>query len=162
MENWAENELKEADFGDERLTKRLVRLTRDLAGKPEGSVPQACGNPASTKAAYRFWDNDKVTPERIREAHREKTIERAKEYGTILAVQDTSSFNYTAHKATTGLGPIDGHGSQSTHVHSVLAVSPDGVPCGLVHQQTWSRDPNEKRTKEERRKLPIEEKESYR
>jgi hypothetical protein len=162
MENWAENELREANLGDERLTKRLVRLTRDLAGRPEGSVPQACGDPASTKAAYRFWNNEKVTPEGIRAAHREKTIGRAKGYRTILAVQDTTSFNYTAHKATTGLGPIDGHGSQGTHVHSVLAISPDGVPCGLVHQQTWSRNLEEKRTKEERKKLPIEEKESYR
>jgi hypothetical protein len=121
MENWAESELGEADFGDKRLTKRFIKVARDLAGKPEGSVPQASENWAGTKGAYRFWNNEKVTPEKIRAAHREKTIERAKEYGTILAVQDTSSFNYTAHKATTGLGPIDGHGSQGTHVHSVLA-----------------------------------------
>jgi hypothetical protein len=162
MENWAESELGEADFGDKRLTKRLIKVARDLAGKPEGSVPQASENWAGTKGAYRFWDNEKVTPEKIRAAHREKTVERAKEHNTILAVQDTTSFNYTAHKATAGLGPIDGHGSQGTHVHSVLAVSPDGVPCGLIHQQTWVRNREEKRTKEERKKLPIEEKESYR
>jgi hypothetical protein len=47
-------------------------------------------------------------------------------------------------------------------VHSVLLVSPEGVPCGLLHQQVWSRDPEEKRTKAERKKVPIEEKESYR
>jgi hypothetical protein len=162
MKNWAESELGEANFGDKRLTKRFVKIARDLAGKPEGSVPQASENWAGTKGAYRFWDNEKVTPEKIRAVHREKTRERAKGNDTVLAVQDTTSFNYTAHKATTGLGPIDGHGSQGTHVHSVLAVSPDGVPYGLVHQQTWSRNSEEKRTKEERKKLPIEEKESYR
>lgn len=162
MDSWAETELGDADFGDKRLTKRFVQLTRDLAAEPEGSVPQASGSWAGTKGTYRFWDNEKVTPEKIRAAHREKTIERAKEYGTILAVQDTTSMNYNAHKATEGLGPIDGRGSQGRHVHSVLAVSPDGVPCGLVHQQVWSRDAEEKRTKEERKKLPIEEKESYR
>jgi Transposase DNA-binding/Transposase Tn5 dimerisation domain len=162
MENWTEMELGEADFGDKRLTKRFVRLTRDLAARPEGSVPQASGSWAATKGAYRFWDNEKVTPESIRAAHREKTIERAKEYGTVLAVQDTTSMNYMSHQATEGLGPIDRWGTQGIHVHSVLAVSPDGVPCGLVHQQVWSRDPEEKRTKEERKKLPIEEKESYR
>jgi len=162
MENWAESELGNADFGDKRLTKRFVKVARDLAGKPEGSVTQASGSWAGTKGAYRFWDNDKVTPEQIRAAHREKTIERVKEYGTILAVQDTTSLNYSTHKAKKGLGPIDGHGSQGTHVHSVLAVSPDGVPCGLIHQQVWSRDKKDVRTKEERKKLPIEEKESYR
>jgi hypothetical protein len=162
MENWAENELGEADFGDKRLTKRLVKIVRDLAVKPEGSVPQASENWAGTKGTYRFWDNEKVTPEKIRAAHQEKTAERAKELGTILAVQDTTSFNYTAHKATTGLGPIDGHVSQGTHVHSVLAVSSDGVPCGLLHQQTWVRDAEYKSKSQERKKLPIEEKESYR
>jgi len=70
--------------------------------------------------------------------------------------------NYATHKTTKGLGPIDAHGTQGVLVHSVLGVSPDGVPCGLLHQQVWSRDPEEKRTKEERKKLPIEEKESYR
>lgn len=162
MESWAETELGDAKFGDKRLTKRFVQLTRDLAAEPEGSVTQACGSWAGTKGTYRFWDNEKVTPEKIRAAHREKTIKRAKAYGTVLAVQDTTSLNYTVHKATEGLGPIDGHGTQGVHVHSVLAVSPDGIPCGLMHQQVWSRDPEEKRTKEERKKLPIEEKESYR
>jgi hypothetical protein len=162
MDDWAESELGEADFGDQRLTNRFVSLTRDLATKPEGSVPQACGDWAGTKGAYRFWDNKNVTPENIRAAHRDKTVERAKEYGTILAVQDTSSMNYASHKATKGLGPIDGHRTQGFHVHSVLAVSPDGVPCGLLHQKVWSRDGKDLRTKEERKKLPIEEKESYR
>jgi IS4 transposase len=162
MENWAESELGDADFGDKRLTKRFVQLTGDLAARPEGSVPQACGSWADTKGAYRFWDNENVTPENIRAVHRDKTVERAKNCGIILAVQDTTSTNYTKHKATEGLGPIDGRGSQGMHVHSVLAVSPEGVPYGLIHQQVWRRDPEEKRTKEERKKLPIEEKESYR
>lgn len=162
MENWAESELGNADFGDKRLTKRLVKVARDLAGKPEGSVTQASGSWAGTKGAYPFWDTDKVTPEKIRAAQRAKTVERVKEYGTILAVQDTTSLNSSTHKAKKGLGPIEGHGSQGTHVHSVLAVSPDGVPCGLIHQHVWSRDEKDLRTKEERKKLPIEEKESYR
>lgn len=132
MDDWAENELGKADFGDQRLTKRFVHLTRDLAARPEGSVPQACGDWAGTKGAYRFWNNEKVTPEKIRAAHQVKTVERAKEHGTILAVQDTTSMNYASHKATKGLGPIDAHKTQGFHVHSVLGVSPDGVPYGRL------------------------------
>lgn len=162
MENWAESELGAAQFGDKRLTKRLVKMVSDIAARPEGSVPQASGDWAGTKGAYRFWDNDKVTPDKIREPHRKKAVERAKEYGTILAIQDTMSVNYATHKATEGLGPIDAHGTQGVLVHSVLAVGPDGVPCGLLHQQVWSRKKEDLRTKEERKKLPIEEKESYR
>src|SRR5207302_4429038 len=133
-----------------------------IAPQPQVSVPPACGSEAAIKATYRILDNENVTPEAIRASHREKTVERVKEYKTVLAIQDTTSLNYAAHKATSGLGPIDGNGSNGLHVHSVLAVSSDGIPLGLVHQQVWARDPKEKGKKEERKKLPIEEKESYR
>jgi hypothetical protein len=162
MDTWTQEELGGADFGDKRLTKRFVKLVSDLAAKPEASIPQACEDWASTKAAYRFLNHEKITPEAIRSAHRERTVERVKEYKTVLAIQDTTSLNYTMHQATSGLGPIDGNGSNGMHVHSVLAVSSDGIPLGLVHQQVWSRDPEKKREKEEHKKLPIEEKESYR
>jgi hypothetical protein len=161
-DSWAQEELGGAYFGDKRLTKRFIQITSDIAAQPEASVPQACGSEAATKATYRFLDNENVTLEAIRAPHRDKTVERVKEYKTVLAIQDTTSLNYAAHKATSGLGPIDGHGSNGMHVHSVLAVSSDGIPLGLVHQQVWSRDPEKKRSKEERKKLPIEEKESYR
>jgi len=161
-DSWAQEELGGADFGDKRLTKRFIQITSDISAQPEASVPQACGSEAATKATYRFLDNENVTPEAIRASHREKTVERVKEYKTVLAVQDTTSLNYTAHKATSGLGPIDGNGSNGLHMHSVLAVSSDGIPLGLVHQQVWARDPKEKGKKEKRKKLPIEEKESYR
>ena len=161
-DKWAQEELGGADFGDKRLTKRFIQITSDISAQPEASVPQACGSEAATKATYRFLDNENVTPEAIRASHREKTVERVKEYKTVLAVQDTTSLNYTAHKATSGLGPIDGNGSNGLHMHSVLAVSSDGIPLGLVHQQVWARDPKEKGKKEKRKKLPIEEKESYR
>jgi hypothetical protein len=161
-DSWAQEELGKADFGDKRLTKRFIQITSDIAAQPEASVPQACGSEAASKAAYRFLDNENVTPEAIRASHREKTVERVKEYKVVLAIQDTTSLSYAAHKATSGLGPIDGNGSNGLHVHSVLAVSSDGTPLGLVHQQVWARDPKEKGKKEKRKKLPIEEKESYR
>ncbi len=162
MDTWTQEELGGANFGDKRLTKRFVKLVGDLAAKPEASIPQACEDWASTKAAYRFLNHEKVTPEAIRSAHREKMVKRVKEHKTVLAIQDTTSLNDTMHQATSGLGPIDGNGSNGMHVHSVLATSSDGIPLGLVHQQVWSRDPEKKREKEEHKKLPIEEKESYR
>jgi hypothetical protein len=44
VEKWAEAELKQADLGDARRNKRLVRLVEDLAAQPATSVPQACGS----------------------------------------------------------------------------------------------------------------------
>ena len=70
-DSWAQDELGKADFGDKRLTKRFIQIASDIAAQPEGSVPQACGSEAATKAAYRFLDNENVTPEAIRASRRE-------------------------------------------------------------------------------------------
>ncbi|MBW4617612.1 MAG: transposase, partial [Desmonostoc vinosum HA7617-LM4] len=41
MQKWAESELQQADLGDARRNKRLVRIVEDLASQPASSVPQA-------------------------------------------------------------------------------------------------------------------------
>lgn len=162
METWAQQEVGQADLGDRRLTKRLVRLVSDLSQQPQASVPQACGDWAATKAAYRFWDHEQVTPEAIRAAHRESTVQRLAGQETVLAIQDTTALSLSAHRAMTGLGPIDSHQTPGLLVHSVLAVTAQGVPLGLLHQQVWARDPAQRGKKKKRHSLPISEKESYR
>ncbi|MBN3924325.1 transposase [Nostoc sp. NMS4] len=54
MEKWATEELKQADLGDARRRKRLIRIVEDLSAQPASSVPQACGNTAATYAAWSF------------------------------------------------------------------------------------------------------------
>ncbi len=127
METWAQQEVGHAHLGDHRLTKRLVRLVTDLSQQPQASVPQACGDWAATKAAYRFWDHEQVTPERIRAAHRHSTVQRLAGQETVLAIQDTTSLSLSAHRAMTGLGPIDSHQTPGLLVHSVLAVTAQGA-----------------------------------
>jgi hypothetical protein len=76
MQSWVTQELGHAELGDARLSKRLVKVVEDLAEQPEASVPQACGDWAATKGAYRFWDNDKVEPDSILSAHQQSTVNR--------------------------------------------------------------------------------------
>lgn len=102
MEIWAQQEVGHAQFGDRRLTKRLVRLVSDLSRQPEASVPQACGDWAATKAAYRFWDHGQVTPEAIRAAHRRSSLKRLAGQETVLAIQDTTALSLSSHRATKG------------------------------------------------------------
>lgn len=81
----------------------------------------------------------------------------------VLAVQDTSSLNYTTHAATDGLGPIGSwpKGPQGLHLHSTLAFSTSGTPLGFVDVQCWARDVESFGKKAKRHSLPIEERESY-
>jgi hypothetical protein len=88
--DWAEEELGGVDLGDARLSKRVVNLARALAQSPDSSLPQALPKWGDLKAAYRFFDNAKVVPERILEKHIEATYRRMREVPVVLAVQDTT------------------------------------------------------------------------
>lgn len=163
MEAWAAAEVGRAELGDARRTQRLSTVVETLAAHPTASVPQACnGDAAAIKAIYRFWDSAAVTAAAIRQAHQQATIERVHCHPVILAIQDSTELNFTAHPATTELGPLAGHGQQGILVHSVLAVSPQGVPLGLLQQESWTRDPEQAGSRHQRRKKPTSQKESGR
>ncbi len=115
-----------------------------------------------TKAAYRFFDNDKVSPDAIYAAHREATLERMLGQSILLAVQDTCAFNFTLHRATKGLGPIAKEGLSGFFLHSCFAVSTEGVPQGLLAHRLWARPNQDKETRKPPNRRPLEEKESNR
>jgi hypothetical protein len=141
MNTFFSRELRFADLGDQRLNRRLGRLVTALADRPAASVPHALGDWGQTKAAYRFWDNDRVAPDDIRDAHRKATLARLPDEGIVLAIQDTTGLNYSGHKAVRGLGYLSRRHRRGLWVHTLLAASGDGVPLGVVHQEVWARPP---------------------
>jgi hypothetical protein len=159
---WSTLELRHVDLGDQRLNRRLVQLVDDLVDQPEASVPLASGDWAATKAAYRFWDNPRVEPDAIRAAHRDSTLDRLPADGPILAIQDATSLDFTAHPATTGLGYLAHPKHSGLWLHSTLAVSATGVPLGLIDQKTWTRDPATLGKRAQRNRKETAEKESQR
>lgn len=160
--SWIDDELQTLDLGDVRRNQRLARLVMDLAAQPSASVPEACGNWAETKAAYRLWANAEVAPEAIRVAQRDATLRRLRGRSRILILQDTTDLDFRTHPATTGLGPLEHPRQQGLKVHSSLAVSLDGVPLGLLQQAVWARDPEQTGQRHTRRRRPTEAKESQR
>ncbi len=145
-----------------RLVKRFATLIADLVAQPTASIPHACGTWAKTKAAYRFWSSPRVTPHAIRAAHVRSTVDRITPHRTILAIQDTTSLDFTHHPATRDLGPLTPTTHQGLFVHSVLATTVEGVPLGLLDQAVWARDPATTGTKHYRRKRTTRDKESQR
>jgi hypothetical protein len=162
---WCLDEFASVELQDARLNGRCGELAVQLAMQPNGPINQACEDWADTKAAYRFFDNDKVTPARIRAPHHQRTVERMMQHKRVLAIQDTSFLNYTHHPKTEGLGAI-GTKSQKQRgfgIHSTLAVTTEGMPLGLLTQTFFTRPEGEPSHRpQECRQLPIEEKESYR
>src|ERR1700690_1594782 len=103
---WAMKEFSGAGFPDCRLLKRAQLIMTQFAKQPTASIPQACGRWADIKAAYRFFDNNSIDPQTLLEPHRRATVARMQEHDVVLAVQDTTSLNYSTHPQTRGLGPI--------------------------------------------------------
>ena len=138
--DWAVQEFGAAQLGDARRTARLVRLARQVSTRPQVSLAEACGDAASLKAAYRFFDNDAVSDVAVLASHVQATTMRVAAESVVLAVQDTTLLDWTAHPATTGLGILASTRQQGLVVHSTLAVTPERVPLGLLAQQVWTRE----------------------
>jgi len=162
VQNWVESELAGVDLGDKRREARVRKLVDQLSQMPEGTFNQACPTPPDRKAAYRFFANKAVDPEAIGEAHRQSTWRRIeRQTGRVLVAQDTSSVDYSRHPRAQGLGPLETPGSQGYLIHSGLALSEQGEPLGLLHQQVWVREEATRGQSEARRKRPWSEKESH-
>ncbi len=163
-EHWTRDELSEISLGDKRLNWRLLDTASKLASRPSVSINQACDDWADTKATYRLFANEKTTLAKILSPHQQRTQGRMAGQARCLVIQDTTLLDYSHHPSKAGMGPI---GTTEQHLqgmvmHSALATTLQGLPLGVVSQRIWSRDETAKQmTAEERRKLPIEAKESH-
>jgi hypothetical protein len=159
--DWAAEEFSTAELGDQRLTYRLVQLARVLGERPQASLPNASREPATLKAAYRFFDNEGIEPEALLESHVEASYRRMASMERVLAVQDTTYLDWTNHPATEDLGPLVSATHQGLLAHSTLAFSEERVPLGVLAQQVWARDAETYAHLKDHKKRKIEEKESY-
>lgn len=163
-QEWLAEELSEVSLGDKRLNWRLLDTGVKLAAKPSVSINQACDDWADTKASYRLFANKKTTAEKILEPHYERMGARAAGQKRVFALQDTSYLDYTHHSQKEGMGPIGTEQQKLTGMvmHSALLMNDAGLPLGLASQEIWVRPEAAKQTSaDERHRLPIEEKESY-
>lgn len=158
---WVETEMETLDLGDVRRNRRVIRMIEQFSARPGASIPKACGTLADTKAAYRALESEEISAAEIRRAHAQATVERIREVKWVLILQDTFVLSLGTCPGTAGLGPVGKKGTRGLMVHSGLAVTPEGLPLGIVEQQVWARE-EETGKRETRRKRLIEEKESFR
>ncbi|HEY5813114.1 MAG TPA: transposase DNA-binding-containing protein [Terrimicrobiaceae bacterium] len=151
-QTWIDRECAECQFKDVRLQKRMGMLLEQMSGGVGESIPFVCQDWANTKAAYRFFSNERVSEEEILRGHFQSTRERlALESDPILILHDTTEFSYTREE-TASIGILNrtptGHyeqGRPRLHtncgilMHSSLAVTTEGLPLGLTAIKFWSR-----------------------
>ena len=143
------------------------------------SIPLVCQDWANTKAAYRFFSNDRVSEADILGGHFQSTGDRAAATeGLVLVLHDTTEFSYQREKSEAiGItksinsgrdkaGRLRSHTVCGILMHSSLAVTIEGVPLGLAAVKFWTRK-KFKGTAALKKKInptriPIEKKESVR
>jgi hypothetical protein len=168
------DEFNGCNFLDKRLSERVMKIAVSIRENPQSSINMACGSFGQSKAAYRFFENDKVTPEKILSPHVTNTLARAKTYNEpVIIVQDTTSLIYPYESVKELGNKIRSKGYKESvkgiELHTSLAVSLTGTPLGVLKQTYFTYDEvKEKREQkgtniaEIHKTFPIEKKASYR
>jgi len=154
-------ELDGIELGDKRLNLRSKRIIETLAASPQESINSACNGWAETQAAYRFFDNSAVEPRKILQPHIDATKARIKEHPVVLILQDTTELDFTPH-APKDAGCLNKEDRLGLYDHTHLAVTPERLCLGVVGDEQYDRSPESLGKTKDRKKLPIEEKESFR
>jgi Transposase DNA-binding len=160
--SWAAKEMNGANLGDERLNRRVIRVLERLGEKPSVSIPTACGGWAETQAAYRFFDNEKVSAEAVLAPHVEATLVRCRNQAVVLCVDDTTELDFTGKNDIVGLGPLSYEAQRGLYLHLTLAVTAERLALGVLAALPWARDPADYGNSAQHSHRPIDEKESIR
>ena len=176
---WFDRELAGCSLADERLNKRLRKLVAQMGSAMGQSIPLVCQDWANTKAAYRFFSNDRVSEADILAGHFQSTRERTlAAAGPMLVLHDTTEFSYqredsdaigitkSINSGRDKAGRLRSHTVCGILMHSSLVVTTEGLPLGLAAVKFWTRK-KFKGTAALKKKInptrvPIEQKESIR
>src|ERR1700733_15019669 len=125
-------EMSWAEFGDARLSKRLGKVVSAVEEAPDQSFPSLFDD-TGLEGAYRFFNNEAVTPERILEPHVIATVARMADHPVTLVVHDSSTMSFDPDGSRQGLGRVRSAG-QAFFAHLSLALSGDGtrMPLGVL------------------------------
>ena len=149
---WVDREAEKCQFADVRLGRRFKTLVEEISECIGGSIPFACQDWASTKAAYRFFSNPRVSEADILGGHFASTRSRFHAVSsTTLILHDTTEFSYERDSAR-NIGLVtracmgSGRDGRLRHItvrgilmHSSLAVTLEGLPLGLASIKFWTR-----------------------
>jgi len=148
------------EFGDQRLSRTGKLLYSRMLGRGTVCLRRLADNRATQKRFHRLLEHPAVThQEIIRHGSNRTALAAAGRH--VLAIQDTSELDYTAHaRRTQGLGGISNSKGAGLFLHPVLAIDAESGDClGMAYLQAWVRTQPAARKHD---RLPIEEKESYR
>jgi hypothetical protein len=147
-------------FGDKRRQEAGATFFRGVVETGSLVVRRVGGDRAGEMSIHNFLSRPEVTLEEILMTTARRTA-KACAGRRIVAAQDTTEINFKDRDcARKGLGPAGDGKTPGFFCHATVAIDADDETLlGVVHAQIWTR-PSKKAT--QRRKRPIEDKESMR
>lgn len=166
---WTAQEFGGAALGDARLSRRLVQSAAAQAARPGRAFSGvAQGDGPAVKGYYRLIDHpdaSAVTLAHILRPHRDQTLRRMQGQRVVLCVHDGTDLDYSGLVTCAGLGVIGtnqtGAQSRGLHLHSTLAVTPTGLPLGVLRADCTAPLPKPAQDARRTYAVPIEEKETF-
>ena len=117
QENWEVNEF--CGF-DPRVARSVAEAAQAVSVKRGLSHSASVGG-RLRQATGRAFASQKSTPDILQARHRQATVERCSEHEVVLVPNDTCVFNYSGHRATKGLGPVNDHNTgRGVFCHSAM------------------------------------------
>lgn len=136
--SWATAEFGHALLGDPRRARRLVEVGAALARQPAGRVTQVFDASAEREGAYRLVGNPHFTWRAVADAVHVATARRAAPFARVIVPIDGVAFTMTTR--SNEFGPICRKAQNpGAHAMTALALTPNGVPLGVLGHEWWTR-----------------------
>lgn len=158
---WAKQNFETCQLGNRARNRRLMIIAKQLVSRSASSLPDQTESWADCKAAYRFFDTEAISFQKIIQPHCRLTRACAQSGDVKLIIDDTTEMDYTSLRETTGLGPIGNGKGRGFFLHSALMVDAgsqhriDGLAAQEVfyrkaHTGTKKKDKNSQRGQADR------------
>ena len=161
---WAEQEFGGAQLGDRRRRDRLVLVAAAAREEPDGRVSEVISDLGELHGAYDFLESAHIPSVELARTLGAATAKRCVGLPYVYVAIDGSSLKLTDKQRQKDFGRVgaSNKGARGLKVISALAIEPNGTTQGLLTQTWWSRKRQARKTVSQRRKLPVEKKETQR
>lgn len=155
-------------FKDKRLDNRAHSLVSNMVQSESAVVNRIFSTFADKVGAYRMLNNKNTKKELIIQSMSTYCLENTTGDKHYLCLQDTTEINYEAHRERMSKGKgtpgLVSNNQIGCFLHPTLCIDAESLtPVGFTSVKVWSRDPDKPATIDKAyKKLPIEQKESYR
>lgn len=156
------NEFKDINFKDKRLNKRFGSLMKNLVTSPAGLISKVFVNAKDQKAAYRFFENDKTTYQKMFQSHQQRVRERCEKQPVVLAIQDSSIFFLRGAQKASDMGLVGNlrYSDIGLNIHTSLLITPESELLGISDIHAYDRKPVGKKRSKTYDQLPALQKET--